>query len=62
MCHGKSFRRFEERREEERPERLWDLFHRETERPAPAHPVAEREDDREPDREETVIREASRVG
>jgi hypothetical protein len=61
MCHGKSFRR-EYRVEEERREGLWDLFHRETERPAPAHPVAEREDEREAEREETIIREASRVG
>ena len=53
MCHGKSFRR-EQRAEDERREGLWDLFHRETARPAPSVPIAEREDDLVPEREEAL--------
>jgi hypothetical protein len=57
MCHGK-MRRFEERREERRPERLWDLFHRETREPPPPTPVVEREPERaDPDREEVLTGE-----
>ena len=50
MCHGKWLRR-DERAEERRGERLWDLFYRETEQPPPTMPVAEREEEREPERE-----------
>ena len=59
MCHEKWLRR-EDRGEYGRSERLWDVFHRETEGPAPRPPVAER--DAEPEaapereREETVTR------
>jgi hypothetical protein len=52
MCHGK-MRRYEERRQEERPERLWDLFHRETRESPPPTPVVERESP-DPDREEVL--------
>jgi hypothetical protein len=51
MCHEK-WRRVEERDQERRGEGLWDLFYRETERPAPPTPVAERE--RATDREEAL--------
>ena len=53
MCHGKWLRR-DERFEERRGERLWDLFYRETEQPPPPMPVAEREEEREPDRERAL--------
>jgi hypothetical protein len=57
MCHERRLRR-EERGEYGRGERLWDLFYRETEEPAPPVPIAEREVEPEPvperDREETV--------
>jgi hypothetical protein len=46
MCH-ESWHRREERADEARGERLWDLFHRDTQQPAPTMPVAEREPDRE---------------
>jgi hypothetical protein len=46
MCHEK-WRREEQRTEEVRGERLWDLFHRETKQPAPTVPVVEHEPDRE---------------
>jgi hypothetical protein len=44
MCHGKQFRRADERSEYARGERLWDLFYRETEHNAPPVPIAEREE------------------
>jgi len=44
MCFRRS-RYWEERADEARGERLWDLFHRETERSEPPVPIAEREDD-----------------
>jgi hypothetical protein len=50
MCHGK-WRRLDERLEERRGERLWDLFYRETEGNPPPMPVAEREVEPEPERE-----------
>jgi len=53
MCHGK-WRRLDERGEERRGERLWDLFYRETEEAPPPTPVAERGDEREPEREEAL--------
>jgi hypothetical protein len=53
MCHGK-WRRFDERVEERRGERLWDLFYRETEENPPPMPVAEDERDREPEREKAL--------
>jgi hypothetical protein len=53
MCHGK-WRRLDERVEERRGERLWDLFDRETEENPPPIPVAEREMEREPEREEAL--------
>jgi hypothetical protein len=46
MCHER-YRRQDERTEEVRGERLWDLFRRETQTPAPTVPVVEREPDRE---------------
>ncbi|HEX6582667.1 MAG TPA: hypothetical protein VF056_03620 [Thermoleophilaceae bacterium] len=50
MCHGKQFRRTDERSEYARGERLWDLFYRETEHSAPPVPIAEREErDAEPE-------------
>jgi hypothetical protein len=49
MCHGMLSRR-NERAEEARGQRLWDLFYRETEHNAPPVPIAEREDrDAEPE-------------
>ena len=53
MCHGK-WRRLDERLEERRGERLWDLFYRETEGNPPPMPVAEREVEPEPEREEAL--------
>jgi len=53
MCHGKWLQR-DERTEERRGERLWDLFYRETEQPPPPTPVAEREEEREPERERAL--------
>jgi hypothetical protein len=55
MCHGK-WRRLDERLEERRGERLWDLFYRETEGNPPPMPVAEREvePEREREREEAL--------
>ena len=53
MCHGK-WRRLDERFEERRGQRLWDLFDRETEAPPPPMPVAEREEEREPERERAL--------
>ena len=53
MCHGKWLRR-DERAEEGRGERLWDLFDRESEQPPPPMPIAERELAREPDLEEAL--------
>jgi hypothetical protein len=43
MCFRRS-RYWEERAEEARDERLWDLFHRETERNEPPVPIAERDE------------------
>jgi hypothetical protein len=51
MCFRRSSY-WEKRDEEERGERLWDLFYRETERSEPPVPIAEREDEREPERDE----------
>ena len=53
MCHGK-WRQLDERAEERRGQRLWDLFDRETEAPPPPMPVAEREEEREPERERAL--------
>jgi hypothetical protein len=53
MCHERLSRRHE-RAEERRGERLWDLFYRETEQPAPSVPIAEREEELEPEREEAL--------
>jgi hypothetical protein len=52
MCFRRSSRYWEERAEEARGERLWDLFYRETERSDPPVPIAEREEEREPERDE----------
>ena len=43
MCHHDWHRR-ERRSEEARDERLWDLFHRETQQSPPPVPIAEREE------------------
>jgi hypothetical protein len=53
MCH-REWRRLDERPEERRGERLWDLFYRETEEPVPPMPVAEREEVAEREREEAL--------
>jgi hypothetical protein len=53
MCHGR-LRRSEERTEYERGGRLWDLFYRETEHNPPPVPIAERDDEPEPEREEVM--------
>jgi hypothetical protein len=45
MCFRRS-RYWEERADEARDERLWDLFYRETEQSEPPVPIAEREDER----------------
>jgi hypothetical protein len=45
MCFRRS-RYWEERTDEARDERLWDLFYRETEQSEPPVPIAEREDER----------------
>jgi hypothetical protein len=50
MCLRRS-RYWEEKVEEARGERLWDLFYRETERSEPPVPVAERDRERETARE-----------
>jgi hypothetical protein len=52
MCHERLSRRQE--RSEEARGHLWDLFYRETEQPAPTVPIAEREEEREPEREEAL--------
>ena len=44
MCHHNWHRR-EKGFEEVRDERLWDLFHRETQQSPPPEPVARREED-----------------
>jgi hypothetical protein len=49
MCFRRS-RYWEERAEQPRDERLWDLFYRETERSEPPVPIAEL-DERPPERE-----------
>jgi hypothetical protein len=53
MCFRRS-RYWEERPDEARDERLWDLFYRETEQREPPVPIGEREDERmaEPARED----------
>jgi hypothetical protein len=57
MCHERFSRRREDAKEAH-GERLWDLFYRETERPAPSVPIAERE---EPDAEpEEILTGATR--
>jgi hypothetical protein len=48
MCHERFLRR-QEHAKEARGERLWDLFYRETERNAPPVPMAERDDEPEPE-------------
>lgn len=53
MCHERWLRR-EERGEYGRGERLWDLFYRETKEPAPPTPVAERDVEPDPEREEVM--------
>jgi hypothetical protein len=53
MCHERLSRR-QERAEEARGRRLWDLFHKETQHPAPTVPIAEREPEIEPEREEVL--------
>ena len=53
MCHERWLRR-EERGEYGRGERLWDLFYRETRESPPPAPVAERDVDPEPEREEAT--------
>lgn len=45
MCH-RSWREHEWRFEEERDERLWELFHRETRENPPPMPVAKGDDER----------------
>jgi len=59
MCFGRSrYRYWEERVEDEtRDRRLWDLFHRETERSDPPLPVLERveEEVAEHDRDEVPV-------
>jgi hypothetical protein len=45
MCFRRS-RYVEERSEEAQSERLWDLFHRETEQSEPPVPIAERDEER----------------
>jgi hypothetical protein len=60
MCYERLSRR-QERAEEARGERLWDLFHRETKHPAPTVPIAEREESREPEREEALSGAARRA-
>jgi hypothetical protein len=58
MCHGK-WRRFDERTEERRGERLWDLFYRETEGAPP--PVADERSEPEREREETLTAAGQRA-
>jgi hypothetical protein len=53
MCFRRS-RYWEERAEEPRKDRLWDLFYRETERSEPPVPIAE-EDERAPEREQDEV-------
>jgi hypothetical protein len=52
MCFRRSERYWEERAEAARGERLWDLFYRETKRSDPPVPIAEREEQGEPERDE----------
>ncbi len=52
MCHERWLRRQE--RSESGRERLWDLFYRETEETPPPTPVAVRDVEREPEREEAM--------
>jgi hypothetical protein len=56
MCFRRSRDWGEREAAEAREERLWDLFHRETERSEPPAPIAEREDESvtEPDRVEVT--------
>jgi hypothetical protein len=54
MCFRRS-RRWEEKVNEARHERLWDLFHREPERSEPPVPVAERDEGRETARERDEV-------
>jgi hypothetical protein len=44
MCFRRSLYREESPEEAARDERLWDLFHRETERSEPPVPIAERDE------------------
>ena len=54
MCHGK-LRHWEDRAaKEERRERLWDLFDRETRDPAPPAPIVEAEERPDLEREEVM--------
>jgi hypothetical protein len=50
MCFRRS-RYWEKRPEQASDERLWDLFHRETERSEPPVPIAEQEEMRATERE-----------
>jgi hypothetical protein len=54
MCHRRS-RYWEEKAEGTRGERLWDLFHRESERSEPPVPIVEREE------EDTTVLERDEV-
>jgi len=54
MCFHRS-RRWDERPEETRDERLWDLFYRETERSEPPVPIAEQDRVRESERERDEV-------
>jgi hypothetical protein len=54
MCFRRS-RYWEERPEEVRDERVWDLFHRETEGSEPPVPIAERDEERATERERDEV-------
>jgi Mn-dependent DtxR family transcriptional regulator len=54
MCHGKMRRWEEHAAKEERRERLWDLFDRETKGPVPTDPVVEQAEATELEREEEL--------
>ena len=54
MCYRRS-RRWEERADEGREKRLWDLFYRETERSEPPVPIADRDREHETERDEDEV-------
>ena len=54
MCFHRSRYR-DERAQEERGQRLWDLFYRETERNEPPVPIAEQEEDRSAERDRDEV-------